>query len=283
MSVPRSGVLDARVIDRTSLDRVISTTISPLDTADWLGNHRVSVVIPARDEAACLPHVLPRLPDWVDEVLLVDGESTDGTIEVAHRLRPDIRIVMQEGCGKGAALRTGITTATGDIIVLLDADGSTDPSEIPAFVGALLAGADFAKGSRFLQGAGSRDMTSIRRFGNWGFAVLANLLFQTRFSDLTYGYNALWARNRWSLALEIDGWPHEIISNIRVARSGLKVVEVASFEHARVAGEAKLRLIPAAVAILAAIVAEWFRQRQASPTEAVAERTGAVVAAERVG
>jgi len=222
---------------------------------------RVSVVIPALNEADCLPDVLPFVPDWVHEVLLVDGQSTDRTIEVARRLRPDIRIVVQDRRGKGAALRTGISNASGDIIVMLDADGSTDPGEIPAFIGALLAGADFAKGSRFLQGAGSTDMTSLRRFGNWGFAVLANVLFNTRFSDLTYGYNALWARNRSSLALEIDGWPNEIISNIRVARSGLKVVEVASFEHARVAGQAKLRLLPAASAILAAIFAEWIRQR----------------------
>jgi glycosyltransferase involved in cell wall biosynthesis len=249
----------AQVIDRVPADR--SPTELPTSTMP-VRAPRVSVVIPALNEAECLPHVLPRLPDWVDEVLLVDGESRDATIEVARRLWPSVRIIQQQGRGKGAALRTGLTSATGDIIVMLDADGSTDPSEIPAFVGALLGGADFAKGSRFLQGAGSTDMTGLRRVGNWAFAVLANVLFQTRFSDLTYGYNALWARNRWSLALEIDGWPHEIISNIRVARSGLKVVEVASFEHARVAGRAKLRLIPAASAILAAIFGEWMATRQ---------------------
>jgi glycosyltransferase involved in cell wall biosynthesis len=228
----------------------------------WLGDRRVSVVIPALNEADCLPHVLPRLPAWIHEVVLVDGKSTDDTIEVALRLRPDLRIVTQQGHGKGAALRTGLLCATGDIIVTLDADGSTDPAEIPAFVGALLGGADFAKGSRFLQGAGSTDMTGVRRVGNWGFAVLANVLFRTRFSDLTYGYNAVWAQHRQALALEIDGWPNEIISNIRVATSGLKVVEVASFEHTRVAGNAKLQLLPAASAILAAIFGEWLRRPQ---------------------
>ena len=94
----------------------------------------VSVVIPALNEAANLPHVLPKIPPWVCEVLLVDGRSTDDTVEVARRLRPGIRIVTQEGRGKGAALRTGFASARGDIIVTLDADGSTDPGEIPAFV-----------------------------------------------------------------------------------------------------------------------------------------------------
>src|SRR5438874_3464109 len=145
-------------IDRVIGDRA-PTTAHDLQQGDapWLGRARVSVsvVIPALNEADCLPHVLPRLPAWVDEVLLVDGQSTDGTVDIARRLRPDVRIVAQQGRGKGAALRTGLMQATGDIIVTLDADGSTDPSEIPAFVGALLAGADFAKGSRFLQGAGS--------------------------------------------------------------------------------------------------------------------------------
>jgi glycosyltransferase involved in cell wall biosynthesis len=265
-------VVSVEPVQRAALDQL------PADIGQrprWLEGHRVSVVIPALNEADCLPHVLPRLPGWIDEILLVDGASTDGTVEVARGLRPDVHIVTQQGRGKGAALRAGVRSATGDIIVTLDADGSTDPAEIPAFVGALLAGADFAKGSRFLQGAGSSDMNSVRRVGNWAFAVLANVLFRTRFSDLTYGYNAVWARHREALALEIDGWPNEIISNIRVADRGLKVVEVASFEHSRVAGEAKLQLFPAASAILTAIFGEWLQRSQrrmpstASPVESL--------------
>src|SRR6058998_2153306 len=87
----------------------------------------VSVVIPAMNEAENLPYVLPRIPAWVHEVILVDGNSTDGTVEVARQLWAGIRIVRQQGRGKGAALRSGFAAATGDIIVMLDADGSTDP------------------------------------------------------------------------------------------------------------------------------------------------------------
>ena len=129
-------------------------------------NPKVSVVIPALNEAGSLPFVLERIPREVHEVLLVDGRSSDDTIDIARRNFENICIVMQPGDGKGDALRAGFAAATGDVIVALDADGSTDPAEIPAFVGALCAGADFAKGSRFLQGGGTSDMPIHRKLGN---------------------------------------------------------------------------------------------------------------------
>ena len=115
---------------------------------------QVSVVIPAKNEAANLRHVLPLLEESY-QVILVDGHSVDGTIEVARALRPDVTVVQQTRKGKGNALAAGFLAATGDIIVMFDADGSADPAEIPQFVGALVAGADFAKGSRFAEGGGS--------------------------------------------------------------------------------------------------------------------------------
>lgn len=219
----------------------------------------VSVVIPALNEAECIAHVLARIPSDVHEVILVDGASTDGTMEVARRVMPTVRLVQQTSRGKGAALRDGFAAATGEIIVHLDADGSTDPAEIPSFVGALLAGADYAKGTRFVQGASSTDITPLRRLGNWGFVTLTNLLFGTRFSDITYGYNALWRVHRDKLAPEIDGWAHEIVGNIRAVRHGLRVVEVASQESERIGGVAKLSTFSAGWTILLAILAERFR------------------------
>ncbi len=227
-----------------------------MDTGSTYKTPTVSVVIAALNEAENLPHVLPRIPEWVHEVLLVDGNSTDDTVAVACQVRPSIRIVMQQGRGKGAAIRTGFAAATGDIVVLLDADGSTDPAEIPAFVDTLIAGADFAKGSRFLKGGGTVDMPLYRQAGNWGFVFLTNILFNTRYTDITYGYNATWRHHQDAMALEIDGWANEIISNIRVARNGLNVVEVPSFEHERIAGEAKLATFSAGWTILKAIFGE---------------------------
>src|SRR5207245_2960959 len=125
---------------------------------------------------------------------------------LARRLRPGLRTVLQDGIGKGNALKAGVAAATGDIVVLLDADGSTDPAEIPAFVGALLAGADFAKGSRFLQGGGTDDMSLHRRLGNRAFVILVRLLFGSRYSDLCYGYNAFWTDSLARLGMDAPGF-----------------------------------------------------------------------------
>src|SRR5690348_13195369 len=105
-------------------------------------SYRVSVVIPARNEAQNLPHVLEALPAGLHEVILVDGQSTDDTIAVALRACPDVKIVQQTRRGKGNALACGFAHVTGDIVATLDGDGSADPAEITGFVDALLAGAD---------------------------------------------------------------------------------------------------------------------------------------------
>jgi glycosyltransferase involved in cell wall biosynthesis len=223
---------------------------------------RVSVVIPALNEAKNLPLVLPRIPAEVYEVILVDGYSTDGTVQIAQELMSEIRIVYQQGRGKGAALRTGFAAATGDIIVMLDADGSTDPAEIPAFVGALRAGADLAKGSRFLQGGGTADMPLHRQFGNWSFVTLVRLLFGGHYSDLCYGYNAFWASVVPKLELDCEGFEVETMINVRALISGLKITEVPSFEAKRFYGEGRLKTIPDGWRVLKTIFKERWRRDQ---------------------
>jgi glycosyltransferase involved in cell wall biosynthesis len=218
----------------------------------------VSVVVPALNEADNLPYVLDRIPDWVYEVLLVDGHSTDGTLRVTCTLKPHARIVEQRGRGKGNALRNGFAAATGDIIVMLDADGSTLPTEIPAYVGALLAGADYAKGSRFLQGGGTDDMPLFRRLGNWGFVSLVRILFGGKFSDLLYGYNAFWTRVLPKLHLHTTGFEIETEMNLRALRAGLKIAEVPSFEAERIHGHGRLRTFPDGWRVLKTILKERF-------------------------
>lgn len=221
-------------------------------------NPSVSVIVPTLNEADCLPYVLPRIPTWVDEVLLVDGHSTDDTVEVARRIMPSIRVITQKGKGKGDALRYGFEQAAGDIIVAIDADGSTDPTEIPAFVGALLSGADYAKGTRFLQGAGTSDMPFYRKVGNMAFVLVVRILFGGSYTDLLYGYNAMWKGIVPYLKLDADGFEIETQMNIRALQAKLKITEVASFEAERIAGQAKLVAIPDGFRVLKQVLGEYF-------------------------
>jgi len=236
---------------------------------------RVSVVIPAKNEARNLPYVFGLIPRTVHEVILVDGHSVDDTVAVARELWPDVRIVEQNRMGKGNALACGFAAATGDIIAMVDADGSADPGEIPAFVTALLHGADFAKGTRCGPGGGSEDLTRVRRAGNRAFSALFNACYRTSYSDLCYGYNAFWRRLVPVLGLDSttpapddgqgrlwgDGFEIETLIHIRVAQSGLKVTEVPSFERSRIHGLSNLNTFSDGLRVLRTILKERRQNR----------------------
>jgi glycosyltransferase involved in cell wall biosynthesis len=230
---------------------------------------RVSVVIPTYNEAKNLPHVFSLLPDDLHEVIVVDGHSVDGTVDVARSLRADVRIVLQNRKGKGNAMACGFAAVTGDVVVMLDADGSADPREIPLFVDALVTGADFAKGSRFTNGGGSADITRTRSWGNRWLNRTANVLFGTRYTDLCYGYNAFWAHVLPALQLDSsdrgsteklwgDGFEIETIINTRVAKAKLRIVEVPSFEFARLHGSSNLNTWRDGMRVVRALVVERF-------------------------
>jgi CheY-like chemotaxis protein len=226
----------------------------------------VSIVIPTLNEAENLPLVLPYLPfDWIDEVILIDGLSTDGTVEVAEELLPSIKVVHEKRPGKGIALRTGYEAATSDIIVSMDADGSNDPREIPRFVEALMQGADFAKGSRFAPGGGTTDMPRYRKLGNLFFVSLTNILFNGTFTDLCYGYNAFW-RHCLSTFDHVyaDGFEIETAIYTRALRERLKIAEVPSFEGYRFRGVGKLKTIPDGLRVFRTIIHEWLGSMNSS-------------------
>ena len=212
--------------------------------------------------------MLPLIPPVVTEIVLVDGHSTDDTIAVVQQLgpaiRPPIHIIKQTGKGKGDALRVGFAASVGDIIVTLDADGSTDPREIPLFVEALLRGNDFAKGSRCVLGGGSHDFTLLRRLGNYGLRKLVNLLFRTRFSDLCYGYNAFW---KYCLdyieEIDRDGFEVETLIHLRIHKAHLKIIEVPSIEYRRIYGKSNLKAFSDGWSVVLTIVRE--RSQSYSP------------------
>jgi glycosyltransferase involved in cell wall biosynthesis len=228
---------------------------------------RVSVVIPTLNEARNLPHVFASLPADLHQVILVDGHSVDGTIAVARRLRPDVRVVLQTSRGKGDALACGFAACDGDIIVMLDADGSTDAAEMVRFVDALRDGADFVKGSRFLPGGGSDDLTWLRRLGNGVLSGLVNRLFGTSYTDLCYGYNAFWSRCLDALAVDCDGFEVETLLNIRAARARLRIREVPSYEFRRIHGASNLHVVRDGLRVLRTILRERRDLARATATD----------------
>ena len=227
---------------------------------------RVSFVVPTLNEAKNLPWLLPRIPKWAHEVVIVDGRSKDDTVSVARRLREDVKVVMKPRRGKGAALQAGFRAVTGDIIVMLDADGSMVPEEAMVFVSALMAGADLVKGSRFIQGAGTDDMSLFRMTGNWGLTLIVRLLYGGCFSDLCYGYMAFWTKHLTALNCDCDGFEVETLINVRALKNHLNIVEVASFEVPRISGVSNLRAIPDGWRVLKTIL----RERVLSPISRVA-------------
>lgn len=233
---------------------------------------KVSVIIPTLNEARNIPHVFASLPLALHEVIIVDGNSVDDTVATARRLRPGVRVITQTRSGKGNALACGFAAATGDVIAMVDADGSADAAEIPQFVRALLDGADFAKGTRFAPGGGSSDITRLRRLGNLMLSGLVNVLCGTRYSDLCYGYNVFWRRHVPIFDLDVespalaggdgrlwgDGFEIETLINIRIAQAGLKVKEVASYEHPRIHGVSNLNAFSDGFRVLRTILVERF-------------------------
>ena len=264
------------------LEAVPSTHV--LKTGNGSPRPTVSVVVPAMNEAANLPHVFEAIPEDVLEVILVDGRSVDETVAVARGLRPSVRVVHQNRRGKGNALACGFAVARGDIIVMIDADGSTNPAEIPAFVDALLRGADFAKGTRFVAGGGSSDITRLRALGNRALNGIVNVMYRTTYTDLCYGYNAFWRRCLPILSLDAaprqredpsmrlwgDGFEIETVINLRVARAGLKVVEVPSFERPRLHGASNLNAFSDGLRVLRTILVERRRAHTSTAPSALA-------------
>jgi glycosyltransferase involved in cell wall biosynthesis len=225
----------------------------------------VTVVIPTVNEAKNLPHVLPKIPSWVSQVIVVDGNSQDDTVAVARELYPSVDIIHQTGKGKGDAMALGFSKATGDIIVSIDADGSMDPNELISYVGSLMAGADLVKGSRFAQGGGTVDMEFYRKAGNRLLVWATRLLYGGHFSDLCYGYIAFWRDVLDVIEPDADGFEIEAMISARALRGKLLIAEVPSFEERRLHGVSNLRTFRDGWRVLRTIVMERFRRIDVTP------------------
>lgn len=215
--------------------------------------YRISVLIPARDESESLPAMLEELPkDLIDEIIVVDGHSEDGTPEIARKL--GYKVIRQEGRGYGRGVISGIKAAGGDLLSFMDADGSFDPKELPRLRDLIEQGYDIVFCSRYLPGAGSDDDTVIRRLGNGIFTFLLRTMFGVRLTDALFFYalgkKEIFERldlacNDFSLCVEVP---------IKVHRAGYKYTEIASKERPRIAGVSKVNAAQDGLRILTAML-----------------------------
>lgn len=215
------------------------------------GTGTVSLIVPTFNEELNIGHVLESLPSGIDEIILVDGGSTDETVGVARDIFPDITVIQQARRGKGNALVAGFHSANCQRIVAIDADGSMDPAEISSFLSAMDDGAEYVRGSRFLPGGGSTDITRLRTLGNHFLNGIANVFFRTTYTDLCYGFNAMTKESVYALNFPDpfdsslgkvwgDGFEIETMMSIRAVKAGLRIAEVPSFEADRLSGESNL-------------------------------------------
>ncbi|MBU0662307.1 MAG: glycosyltransferase family 2 protein [Candidatus Diapherotrites archaeon] len=201
----------------------------------------VTVVIPTLNEEDNLPLVVKRISrNYVDEILVVDGGSKDATIKVAKRLR--LRVIMQEGRGLGNAYRTGAKKAKGDIMIILDADGSHKPEDIPRLLRKMRQGYDLVVGSRLKRGVRSSDMTFFRLYANYFVAFIMRVLFRVPLTDPWMGFRAIDRKKFLALNTSAPGQEADLEMEIKAKKKGMRIAEIETFEPRRLHGDSKFNV-----------------------------------------
>lgn len=213
---------------------------------------KISAVIPTLEEAGCIEKVLSEIPkDIVDEIIVVDGYSKDGTADIVRKL--GYKVLMQEGQGYGNAFIQGAKAAGGDVVVLMDADGSQDPKDIPKLIKKLNEGYDCVFASRYTIESHSEDDTFVRSFGNWLITLLVNVLFHIHTSDSLFLFIAIRKHVFLKLDLVSSGFDFCIEVLVKSYANKFKLSEIPSTEKKRYSGESKVRALLHGFKIIKAI------------------------------
>lgn len=219
----------------------------------------VTIVIPTFNEEGNIACVINELRHvGFQDILVIDGNSKDKTAEIVKKL--GVELIRQNGHGKGDALRQvfSYSALRGNTVVMMDADGSMNPKELFSFIEALKSDVDVVKGSRFMVGGHSEDMTFVRKVGNLFFVTLTNLLMRTGYTDLCYGFAVFRREAVERLYPHLESKSFEIEAEIftKAKKLGLSVVEVPSIELRRKYGKSNLGAFRDGFRILKTIIRE---------------------------
>lgn len=236
---------------------------------------KVSLIIPTLNEIEGMRQIMPRINrEWVDEIIVIDGNSTDGTFEYAQE--QGYIALRQKSRGSINAYPEAFRAATGDVILTFSPDGNSVPERIPELVSKMREGYDMVIVSRYCEGARSLDDDFMSALGNRLFTNTINLLFGTRYTDSLVMFRA-WRRELLTLVRnDVSQAGFEPAFCILCGKHRLRVAEIPGEEPRRIGGSSKVNKLSSAWAILILILKEFFNHRdfKEAPARAWPEKAG---------
>ncbi len=230
---------------------------------------KTTLFVPALNEIIGMKEIMPRIkPEWFDQILVLDGQSTDGTAEYSRSQGYDVIVQSEPGLRQG--YREAWPYIKGDVVVTFSPDGNSIPELIPPLLEKMKDGYDMVIASRYARGATSLDDDIMTRFGNWTYNRLVNMLYGARYTDVMVIYRAYRTDLIYELGLDVD-IPHrraeklfgtriswEPLLSVRAARARLKIGEIPGDEPPRIGGERKLQMFRWGAAYLYQILFDQF-------------------------